>query len=180
MRPFNVFGKHKKRRCVPAQEIRLFDMKISSSKTASIASLGREINNSAIALLRTAAERGDAAAQNKLGGSYYKGTGVAEDFAEAVKWWRKSAEQENADAQFSLGLCLFTGKGVEKNLAEAIGWFGKSAGQGVPDAQFFLGLCLANGEGVEQDLAQAAKWWRLAAEQNHEHAAAALKEIEED
>ncbi len=42
------------------------------------------------------AKQGDANAQNNLGFMYYKGHGVPQDYAEAVKWFRKAAEQGNA------------------------------------------------------------------------------------
>ena len=39
------------------------------------------------------------------GGSRYElGTGVAQDVAEAVRWYGKAAEQGNADAQYKLGV----------------------------------------------------------------------------
>lgn len=40
-----------------------------------------------------AAEGGDAQAPYRLGVRYYKGDGVAQDKAEAAKWYRKAAEQ---------------------------------------------------------------------------------------
>ena len=42
---------------------------------------------------RKAAEQGDAKAQYYLGHCYNMGEGVAQDKAEAVKWYRKAAEQ---------------------------------------------------------------------------------------
>jgi TPR repeat protein len=39
------------------------------------------------------AERGDARAQLSLGGMYYNGQGVRQDYTEAAKWTRKAAEQ---------------------------------------------------------------------------------------
>tara|TARA_B100000809_G_scaffold144074_1_gene141637 strand:+ start:42 stop:566 length:525 start_codon:yes stop_codon:yes gene_type:complete len=46
-----------------------------------------------------AAEQGDAVAQFSLGVMYYKGHGVPENDAEAVKWYRKAAEQGNEGAK---------------------------------------------------------------------------------
>ena len=45
---------------------------------------------------RAKAEKGDAKAQYELAMSYFKGTGVAKDEAEAVKWMRKAADQGDA------------------------------------------------------------------------------------
>jgi TPR repeat protein len=43
--------------------------------------------------IRTAAERGDASAQDKLGVMYEEGRGVQKDDTQAVAWYRKAAEQ---------------------------------------------------------------------------------------
>ncbi|MEC9341550.1 MAG: hypothetical protein VX663_08720 [Pseudomonadota bacterium] len=50
----------------------------------------------AVEKLRSLAESGSAAAQYNLGRMYYIGEGVAEDHAEAVKWYRMAAEQGDA------------------------------------------------------------------------------------
>ena len=46
--------------------------------------------------LRPLAEQGHAIAQYNLGVMYEFGHGVAQDYAEAVKWWRLAAEQCHA------------------------------------------------------------------------------------
>ena len=50
-----------------------------------------------------------------LGAAYYGGQGVAQDYAEAVKWYRKAAEQNDAGAQYNLGVCYANGDGVAKD-----------------------------------------------------------------
>ena len=77
-----------------------------------------------------AAEKGDAEAQFSLGKCYFRGEGVKEDKAEAVKWFRKSAEQDNAKAQNNLGLCYYEGEGVKKDKTEARIWLEKATAQG--------------------------------------------------
>ena len=49
---------------------------------------------------REAAEEGDAEAQSNLGVMYVKGQGVAQDDAEAVRWFRKAAEQDRGLPDF--------------------------------------------------------------------------------
>ena len=49
------------------------------------------------------AERGDAEAQASLGFMYANGQGVAQDDAEAVRWYHLAAEQGVAEAQRNLG-----------------------------------------------------------------------------
>lgn len=85
--------------------------------------------------LRQRAEEGDPAAQNELGACYYRGKGVEQDYAKAVKWFRKSAEQGNAKGQYNLGVCFYNGQGVSQNEAEAAKWYRKAAEQGHVKAQ---------------------------------------------
>jgi len=57
-----------------------------------------------VSACRRLAEQGVALGQSNLGGMYYTGEGVPQDFKEAVKWIRKSAEQGYAKAQDNLGV----------------------------------------------------------------------------
>jgi uncharacterized protein len=106
----------------------------------------------------TAARKGDAAAQLKLGDMYDLGEGVAQDFKEAVKWYRAAAEQGNAQAQFALAEMYKNGDGVAKDIPTALKWYRSAADKGNPGAQLLLG-----GTGVSTDNAEAARWYRLSA-----------------
>lgn len=77
-----------------------------------------------------AAERGDAEAQNRVGGLYSLGTGVRKDAIEATKWFRKAAEQGYADGQTMLGYSYDDGSGVRQNKITAKEWFGKGCDGG--------------------------------------------------
>ena len=48
--------------------------------------------------------------------------GVAQDYNEAVKWYRKSAEQGTAAAQSNLGRMYDEGLGVVQDYTEAVKW----------------------------------------------------------
>ena len=48
---------------------------------------------------------------------------MAQDDAEAVKWFRLAAEQGFATGQFHLGLMYENGRGVAQDDAEAVKWF---------------------------------------------------------
>ena len=74
-----------------------------------------------------------------LGDAYYYGTGVEQDYAEAIRLWRLAAEQGNAFAQYNLGDAYHYGEGVEQDYAEAVKWYRLAAEQGDEDAQLFLG-----------------------------------------
>ncbi len=101
------------------------------------------------------------------GEDYYYGRGVAQDYAEAAKWYRKSAEQGNAVAQRKLGSMYEVGVGVRQDFGEAVKWYRKSAEQGNAIAQRNLGHMYENGKGVRQDFGEAVKWYRKSAEQGN-------------
>jgi TPR repeat protein len=84
------------------------------------------------ARLQALAEQGDPKAQNALGVSYSKSTGVAEDHTLAVQWFRKAAEQNYALAQYNLADSYYTGSGIKKDPALAIHWYRKAASKDMP------------------------------------------------
>jgi TPR repeat protein len=108
---------------------------------------------------------GDPVGQCNLGFCYKTGSGVKQDMAEGVKWYRKAAEQGLAQAQFNLGDSYYRGTGIAKDLGEAVKWLRKAADQGHASAQINLGNCYANGEGLTKDYRLAFKLYREAAEQ---------------
>ncbi len=111
------------------------------------------------------ANQGDAEAQCNLGACYANGTGVPQDYTEAVRWYRLAADQGLAAAQNALGACYSNAKGVPQNYAEAVRWYRLAADQRFAGAQYSLGLCYENGTGVPQDYSEAVRWYRLAADQ---------------
>jgi Sel1 repeat len=120
-----------------------------------------------LAGVRAAAERGDAAAQTRLGVRYLTGNGVATDATEAVRWYRKAADQGYAPAENELGLCYVAGKGVEKDAAQAVRWYRLAAEQGLAAAQSNLANHYRDGSGVAQSLEEAILWFQKAAEQGY-------------
>ena len=105
---------------------------------------------------RTLAMAGDANAQNSLGLRYAAGDSIAQDYAEAARWFRLAAEQDHAEAQYNLGLLYGNGLGVPYDLGTAAKWTRLAAEQGDPLAQYNLGVIYHNGEGVRQDVVQDA------------------------
>lgn len=112
-----------------------------------------------IVQLYMVAKDGDAAAQVRLGGMYYYGMGVEQDYIKAVAWFRKAAEQGDDVAQEILGEIYYRGDGVKQDYTQAVFWFTKSAEQGNANAQVALGVAYHNGHGVKQDLSAAKEWY---------------------
>ena len=69
------------------------------------------------------AEQGHAAAQFNIAVMYENGSGVAQDSAQAARWYLEAAKQGDADAQYKIGMLYETGIGVAKDLAEARKWY---------------------------------------------------------
>jgi Sel1 repeat-containing protein len=114
---------------------------------------------------RARAEHGDTEAQYYLGAAYYYGSGVPQDYPEAIRWFRKSAERGNAEAQYALGYAYLYGQGVAPDLAEAIRWTQGAAGQGYPRAQCQLASLYYLGKGVPRDVVGSLSWYRKCAAQ---------------
>jgi hypothetical protein len=78
----------------------------------------------ALRLARPLAAEGDARAQSVLGLLYYRGLGgVAQDDAEAMKWFRNAADRGDARAQYHLGLFYANGEDGEIDNVSAHMWF---------------------------------------------------------
>lgn len=59
---------------------------------------------------------------------------IAQDKAEAVKWYRKAAEQGDARAQCNLGVCYDNGEGIAQDKTEAVKWLQRASEQGLEEA----------------------------------------------
>lgn len=96
---------------------------------------------------------------------YESGQGVAQSYAEAMKWYRKAADQSDAQAQFNLGTKYYRGEGVQQDYDKALMWIRKAADQGNAVAQRSLGVMYNKGQGVTRDSAETSRWYRKAADQ---------------
>jgi len=76
------------------------------------------------------AERGNAEVQFNLGGMYYYGQGIPQDYKKAAKWYRLAAEQGDAAAQSSMGFMYEWGDGVPQDYAQAHMWFNLAGASG--------------------------------------------------
>ena len=114
----------------------------------------------------TAAIRGDAAAQYRLGQTYARGDGVRPDPDEARKWLAKAAAQQLPDAQTALAILAWQ-NGDTESARENLN---RAAAANHPDARYWLGQ-LAHAQGDET---AATAHWQRAAAQNH---AGAMREL---
>lgn len=119
--------------------------------------------------------KGDVNAQFMLGLAYESGRGVAQDFAEAARWYQKAADAGNPGAQAHLGNLYAEGRGVARDATAALKWYRRGGVGGDATAQTNLGCMYFNGEGgLQRDYVQAARWFSKAAAQHNPIAAANL------
>ena len=88
----------------------------------------------ALRLSRPLAAQGDVRAEVLLGAMYDRGRGVAQDDAEAAKWYRLAADQGLDVAQLELGVMYNIGQGVPKDYVLAYMWLNLAATQEDKDA----------------------------------------------
>ena len=69
-----------------------------------------------------------------LGYMYEEGHGVAQDYTQAVRWYRLAAAQGMDAAQYNLGLMYGRGRGVEQDYVRAHMWFNLAAVSGDADS----------------------------------------------
>ena len=89
-----------------------------------------------VAEIKTAAEKGDAAAQFRYGEMLRDGNGVKKNVMESVAWMRKAAADAGyAPAQCQMGLFYMNGLGVDRDEDKAVEWLEKAAAQNHLQAQ---------------------------------------------
>jgi TPR repeat protein len=128
---------------------------------------------------RTAAAKGNALAQMRIGGLYGDGHGVPQNYGEALRWFRLAAAQGNSGAQNNIGMFYMQGWGVAQDYGQALSWFRKAADQDHAVAQRNIGLMYFKGWGVAPDRAEAIRWWRKAAANGDDQSKEALKQLGE-
>jgi TPR repeat protein len=91
-----------------------------------------------------------ALAEFELGQMYFHGTGVPQDFSEAIGWFRKAAAHGSASAQIQLGFAYRHGWGVKQDYAQAEKWYDMAAASS-PVARHNLAVVLARIHGDPGD-----------------------------
>ena len=138
------------------------------------------VASSAFNDVKSAAGRGDAAAQCQMGLFYMNGLGVDKDDDAAVEWLEKAAAQNCAQAQYNLGI-YYAKFSDEKACLQAVKWLNEAAKHNYADAQFNLAKLYLNPHhkaSREQGAGRRAiSLLRLAAAQNHVGAQKMLEEL---
>jgi len=130
-------------------------------------------------LARESSGRGSRYGQLTLGLLHYLGEGgLAQDYDQAVAFYRLAAAQGLDAAQCSLGDLFFCGQVVDEDEVEALRWFQLAAAQGHPYALYYVAGSHEEGwGGVAADVAEAIRWYRRAQAAGHPHAAGNLQDL---
>lgn len=126
--------------------------------------------------LKELASLGVVAAQVSLGDLYYNGTGVSQDYDEAMRWWLRAAGSSHATlisavAKYKVGSLLALGYSSAKpDDAFAAALLQRGADAGIPQAQFVLANLYADGRGVPENYVVAMKWLILSSASGHDAA----------
>lgn len=141
----------------------------------------------AMSLLRRAANEGYVPAQVQIGVMYAEGVGVHQNNHRAVEWFKLASQlSNNAEANFFLGEAYFRGLGVPQDYGTAVPHYEKAARGNHPVAQYIIGTMYEAGWGVRQDYIQAWIWFmqaqpyaeRIAAHEQGYDVALALGRVE--
>ncbi len=105
-------------------------------------------------------------------------------FEKMMHWMGKAAEQGNSFSQRELGFIYAYGiGGIKKDLKRGIEFLKKSAEGGDAEAQYIIGIHYAGMTSylgtVSQNIPKAREWLQKSAEQGHERAREALKQLTE-
>ena len=95
-------------------------------------------------------------AQYELGLCYFKGEGVSQNKAEAVKWWRESS---CSSAKLNLAKCYLNGEVVQKDEKHAVSILREI--KFMPEAAFLLGKCYFYGYDRDDDGMILDKDWAI-------------------
>ncbi|WP_052002922.1 tetratricopeptide repeat protein [Microvirga sp. BSC39] len=114
----------------------------------------------ALELAKPTAEQGDPTAMLVLGTLYFRGEGLRQDYAAALKWWLAAAELGNIRAKNNIGVIFREGHGVQRDYNEAIKWFTSAAESGEAYAHWNLGLMHENGQVFPVDVEKALEFYK--------------------
>jgi TPR repeat protein len=124
---------------------------------------GRKDYTAAVQYVRTAIEKGSAAALGALGVFYLEGYGVALDNDKARELFAKGTERGDPRSISHLASMYGRGLGGSQDYGQARSLHQRAAELGVPDSMDRLGVLYQEGEGGEQSYRLAIYWFERAA-----------------
>jgi localization factor PodJL len=131
----------------------------------------------AAALMRAAADTGDARSIQRLAKMYERGEGVPRDPAQARQLTERAATRGNSQAMHNMGVYYAEGEGAARDLNKAAENFRRAANRGVTDSQFNLGAMAEQGMGGPKSEREAYYWYSVAGRNGDRDAASKAREL---
>ncbi len=131
----------------------------------------------ALLLLRVAAERGLTQAMYALGESYETGTLTPKDLAASAQWYRRAADAGHDAAAVAIATAYYLGRGVAHDDALAARYFLQAANAGDVGAQYIYASMCETGTGIARDRRLAQYWYAIAARNGDIGAAIKAREL---
>lgn len=141
----------------------------------------QRVQQDSINAIMDKAVKGDAVAQNEVGGWFYKGiNGKKRSYEEALQWFARSAKQGNAQATCNMAICYQTGHGskkdstmavqlydkaIERGNKEVVALHEKESGKGSLFSSLYLAHCYKDGVGVQKNTQKLAQYYAQASKQ---------------
>ncbi len=135
---------------------------------------GRGAFETAIALWRPLALKGDADAQFNMGQAYRWGRGVKSDINVALDWYQRAARQGHLQAADNVGHILH----FQNRIPEAMTYLNTSAMRGEPRAQYLYATELFNGVHIKKDWVRAYAFMTRASSSGLAHASRSLAQMD--
>jgi TPR repeat protein len=132
---------------------------------ATMAETGGESPADVLRIWRDAADKGVAAACDRLGRAYRDGElAVAVDDAEARKWFQRATDLGDPGGTLNLGAMLILGRGGPVDEARALGLYRRAAELGSVTAEANIGgVYWMGAAGIAKDRAEAVRHYQIAA-----------------
>ena len=118
--------------------------------------------NQIVSYLLKLAQNDDTDAMIILGGWYYCGTVVKQNYKEAIKWYEKAADKIDERGLCFLGYCYYYGRDIDIDYEKAYSCFSQSAFLGYSNGMFKLGDMYYFGKYVEENKEAAFFWYQEA------------------
>ena len=115
-----------------------------------------------VAEKRRRAEAGEARAMFNLGCWYRFGDkGLAQDYAQALEWYKRGADLDDPTCTANLGQMYALGQGTARDDVQGMMLLGHAAGLGSEGACYILGCYCEEGDhGLPKDPMQTRRWYR--------------------
>ncbi|MDR0542929.1 MAG: carboxypeptidase-like regulatory domain-containing protein [Dysgonamonadaceae bacterium] len=113
----------------------------------------------ALSWYKKSAEQSNGDAAYAIAEMYFKGEGVAQDYAQALQWYEKA---KTGVALYQIGKMYYEGAGMAQSYAKAAEYFKQAEEKNEGNAVFLLGKMYYNGEAVPKNLHEALKYFEKA------------------